>query len=144
MGFKDNILKCILTPLILLFIGASYVRFVVNHDYMVAYEGTCDEYTENCFIGCEDEECTTEYYYSKMQKYAPDIFAQCGRDITDCESANTCLDGERECSIVFCDPELDGDECELLTEDDFIEPVEESSTEDEDFILESDESQQEI
>lgn len=129
MKFRDNILLFTLTPLIVLFIGASYMRFIVIHDYMVEYEGECDPATNTCFVGCEDEECTTEYYYSKIQKYAPDIFAQCGADITDCENANVCLDGENKCSITLCDPETDGEECELLDENDFLESIEETVTE---------------
>ena len=129
MKFRDNILLFTLTPLIVLFIGASYMRFIVMHDYMVEYESECDPATSVCFIGCEDEECTTEYYYSKIQKYAPDIFAQCGADITDCENANVCLDDENKCSITLCDPTTDGEECELFDENNFFESIEETVTE---------------
>lgn len=137
--FGEHFFQITIILFVALFIGASYVRFMVNHDYTVAYEGECDPYTQICFVGCEDDECTTEYYYSQMQKYAPNLYEQCGPDITDCEDAYACLpeDGEH-CSITFCSPEIDGESCEQLTEEDFIEEEieifdEESNTADEDI-----------
>jgi|GEM_PF-370942 len=137
MRLSDNIFLYTLTPLIILFIGALYVRFMVLQDYMVAYESECDPYTQVCFIGCEDDECTSEYYYSQMEKYAPNIFGQCGEDITDCDKAYICLpeDGEG-CSVTFCDPEIDGDSCENLTEGDYVE--EENVAEQEDITSDND------
>jgi len=61
-----------------------------------------------------------------MQKYAPDLFAQCGDDITECEVANVCLPQEdTQCSVTYCDLELDAGECETLTEEQ-SEPLEDS------------------
>jgi hypothetical protein len=125
--FSEYWFRTILIVFSILFIGASYVRFIISHDYMVAYEGTCDEYTEGCFIGCEDEECTAQYYYTKMQKYAPTLGEQCGKDITDCENANYCLEGEEKCTVTYCDAEIDGDECEDLTEADALENLTDDS-----------------
>jgi len=110
--FRNHILFYTLVPIVLLLGTASYVRFIASHDYVVAYEGECDPTTQECFIGCEDDECTEEYYYVLMQKYAADLYEQCGADITDCEAANECLDGDRECSVTTCDLEVDGDACE--------------------------------
>ncbi|PIZ86732.1 hypothetical protein COX93_03360, partial [Candidatus Nomurabacteria bacterium CG_4_10_14_0_2_um_filter_30_12] len=82
---------------------------------MVSYEGVCDPTIEKCFIGCEDDECTKEYYYSEVQKYAPDLYAECGNDITDCESANICLPEDKECSVSYCDETIDGSICKITT-----------------------------
>jgi hypothetical protein len=83
---------------------------MVRQDYLVRYEGTCDATIQKCFIGCEDDACTKESNYSKVVKYAPDIYKECGEDITDCEAANTCLPNDRNCSVTYCDPKID-DEC---------------------------------
>lgn len=118
MNFRSHFLSYVLLPFVIFFIGASYVRFFVIQDYLVSYEGTCDPAVHDCFVGCEDEECTSEYYYSVVEKYAPNLYEQCGADITDCEAASECTPGEEQCSITYCSPEVDGDACELLTEDD--------------------------
>lgn len=122
MDTKSKTLFWIFVVLVILSVSASYYRFMVLHDYLIAYEGECDPYSQVCFIGCENDECTSEYYYSQIEKYNPNIFEQCGEDITDCEKAYTCLpeDGDK-CSITFCNPEVDGDACEELTEKDYIE-----------------------
>jgi hypothetical protein len=117
MGFKNNILLYILVPLLILLVASSYVRFFVTHDYRVAYEGECDPYEEDCFIGCDDEECTTEYYYTKVQKHAATVFAQCGEDITDCAAASVCLPEDTlVCDITYCNSGTEEEgACETLS-----------------------------
>ena len=117
MKFKENILLYILLPLFTLTVCASYLRFVIKNDYVVAYEGTCDEVTETCFTGCSDDNCTEPYYFSKVQKRAVDIESECGADISDCEAASICLPKtDKNCSVTFCDVTVDGDSCEAITE----------------------------
>ena len=95
----------------------SYCRFMIRNDYIVEYEGACDPAIEKCFVGCEDDECIKEYYYSNIQKYAPEIYKECGADITNCEKANVCLPEDHNCSITYCDPEIDGeDTCATVSE----------------------------
>jgi len=113
----------------------------VLNDYVVAYEGNCDPYTESCFIGCEDDECTEEYYYSMVQKYAPNVKAQCGVDITDCDAAYECLseDGD-QCEITYCDPVIDGeDSCEMLAEADMEDEDMEDYFEEQSIVVEEEE-----
>ncbi|MFZ2072788.1 MAG: hypothetical protein WAV10_03895 [Minisyncoccia bacterium] len=108
---------------------------MVNHNYIVGYEGACDPITEECFVGCEDDACTTEYYYSKMQKYAPDLLKECGKDITDCEAANICFLEDHDCSLIYCNIEVDGDACENLNEEsDIQDDSQTGSTSEEDII----------
>ncbi len=117
MNFRGNILSYILIPFFILLVGSSYFRFIVVNDYMVGYESECDPLTNICFIGCENDECTEVYYYKKIHKYAPNIFNQCGEDITGCEKANTCLaQDDDKCTVMYCDIEVDEDECEKISE----------------------------
>lgn len=109
-NFRDHFFSYTIVALILMVGIFSYYRFMIKQDYLVAYEGTCDPAIETCFIGCEDDECTAEYYYSQMVKYAPDLYEECGEDINDCESANVCLSSDRDCSVTYCDPAVDGDD----------------------------------
>jgi len=116
MQFRKHIFFYILVILIVLLIGSSYLRFMINHDYVVVHEGPCNEATQNCFIGCTDETCTEKYFYALIQKYAPDLQNQCGTDIKNCESANVCLTEDSSCTITYCDLGIDGDSCEVFTE----------------------------
>ncbi|MFZ3011634.1 MAG: hypothetical protein WA060_01390 [Minisyncoccia bacterium] len=127
--FRNNFLFYILSISVIVIGVITYYRFMVNHDYIVGYEGECDPATAQCFMGCEDDACTEEYYYSLMQKYAVDLRKECGNDITDCETANICLPEDRFCSITYCDAEMDGATCETFTEEPNMqgEPAEESS-----------------
>jgi hypothetical protein len=103
--FRDNILPYILVPLIIIINIVSYYRFMVKHDYVVGYQGSCDPVTGKCFKSCDDDACIKVDYYSEMQKYEPDLYRECGKDITDCEAANTCLPGDHKCSITYCNKE---------------------------------------
>ncbi len=89
----------------------SYYRFMVRQDYVVSYQGVCDPVKEKCFINCEDDACIKMDYYSNVLKYAPDLYAECGKDITNCEVASVCLPNDHKCSITYCDPQIDGDIC---------------------------------
>lgn len=102
---KDTILLYVFVSFVVLIGVISYYRFIVKQDYIVSFEGTCDIETSTCFVGYDDTE--EEYYYSKVQKYAPDLYAKCGEDITDCEAANVCFPDDRSCSITYCNETKD-------------------------------------
>jgi hypothetical protein len=108
---KKYVLVYTLVPFMILFISASYFRFVIQHDYIVAYEATCDPSTESCFIGCEDETCSSTYTYKLMEKYAATLYGTCGQDITDCAFAHTCISTETQCRVTYCDPTTEQTEC---------------------------------
>lgn len=121
--FRDHILFFTLVPLIILISIFSYYRFFISNDYVIKYEAECDPFIADCFVGCEDEECAEEYYYFYVQKYAANLYQQCGEDITDCETASVCLPSESKCSIIYCNTETDGDLCEILTEETEIQDI---------------------
>lgn len=110
--FKKHMFFFVLSSLLIISGFVSFYRFVIERDYIAGYEGECDPAVSSCFVGCDDDECTEKYFYTKMTKYAPDLYSECGKDITDCESASLCLSSDRKCSIAFCDPTIDGvDSC---------------------------------
>lgn len=88
---------------------------MVNLDYLVSYEGECDPNTQKCFVGCEDEECSAEYYYSIVEKSAKDLYKECGKNIEGCEVANICTKTDNICSISFCSEDIDGSLCDIIT-----------------------------
>lgn len=109
----------------------SYRRFMIKQDYVVGYEGICDPATNinKCFEGCNDDACTEKHYYLKMVKYAPDLYKECGEDITDCEAASACLSGDNNCIETYCNPDDKSDTCatEINTQNDKDNAEEESS-----------------
>lgn len=125
---RSNFFSYVLIISIFVVAGISYSRFMINQDYFVGYEGFCDPSLNSCFVRCEDESCTQKYFYSKVEKYVPILYKECGKDITDCKQANVCASEDKKCSIVYCISEIDGeDECSYF-EDSFTD------TEEQDFL----------
>ena len=91
---------------------------MIKHDYVVGYQGVCDPAIGKCFMNCEDDACTKVDYYSEMQKYEPDLYKECGQDITDCAAASMCLLSDRKCSITYCDKKTSDDNnvCQTVVE----------------------------
>lgn len=116
MFLKQHFLKLTIIPLIILAIAASFYRFMILKDYDISYEIECDPYSENCYVFCEEEDtdCTDPYYYNYVTRHASDIFPLCGNDVTDCEAANYCTEGESLCYVDYCLP--DSEECDTLSE----------------------------
>lgn len=75
---------------------------MVLHDYVVSYEIDCDPAENSCFIGCEDEECTEEYFYAKIERHASDLESLCSGNVINCEFANICTYEELQCHIEYC------------------------------------------
>lgn len=89
----------------------SYYRLIIKNDYKVTYKGFCDPAIEKCFVNYEDGTDENSKYYSKMEKYAPDLYKECGSDITNCKEASICVLGDRNCSKTYCDNNVAGDIC---------------------------------
>jgi hypothetical protein len=94
----------------------SFYRFFVRNDYMVWYHGTCDPSVSSCFKDCEGDTCVKENYYTKVEKYAPDLLKQCGKDIKGCSLANMCTTVDSNCKITFCSDSLGQGVCSSLVQ----------------------------
>ncbi len=126
MTFKINLMTILILPMLILLVAGAYYRFVILHDYLVSYEIECDPYVSSCYIGCEDENCKSEYYYAIIEKYAYSLFTSCGSDVLECDQANICTQEEAECSIDYCDSLISEAECFTLvvSRDDIVNPSE--------------------
>ena len=111
LKFRNHFFLYTILLLIIIVSIISYYRFMIKHDYIVSYNGSCDSATQKCFINCEDDACTQIDYYTKIQKYAPDLYNECGSDITNCTDSNLCLSNDRDCSINYCDKNISGNNC---------------------------------
>ncbi len=119
--FRVHFFSYTIVVLLILAISVSFYRFMVIRDYIVSYEGNCDPYTESCFVYCEDDECTEPVYYSTIERQANEIFERCGEDVTLCNDAYECQPDVEICTITFCNPIIDNESCESLTEEDYVE-----------------------
>lgn len=104
MFLKKHLLWLTIGPLLLFMIIVSYVRFVVLTDYLVSYEAICDPQAQSCYVGCDNEDCSENYYYAIITRHANEIEALCGKDISDCSAADTCSADEEQCAVEYCDP----------------------------------------
>lgn len=111
MKITQHLLFFTLVPLLMLTACFSYYRFIIVHDYLVGFEGSCDPEIHSCFTGCNDDGCTDTYYYAKIERNAATIRRLCGADVSVCSVAETCLENEKGCTVKYCDPETDGDFC---------------------------------
>lgn len=78
---------------------------MVTGDYLVSYEVDCNPIQNNCYVGCDNEDCTEEYYYAYITRHNNAVEALCGTDITNCADAQSCSTNESKCSISFCSDE---------------------------------------
>ncbi len=89
---------------------ATYNRIFVQGDYQQEYAIACSPQDASCFSEeiCDEvtEECTTEYY-ALMSRSAATLRKACGNDTSNCLAAQYCLADEFNCSVTYCDPEIE-------------------------------------
>jgi len=134
MDKKSKIFFLVFFLFIALSVGATYYRFMVQHDYMIKAEADCDPYTESCFVyTCDpvvDGECTGDpladtSYYKLIDRNAKNI-PLCDPADENC-TALVCGEGESDCSYTLCNPATatEGEACNDPTTYALENPVEE-------------------
>lgn len=104
-----NLFSLSIVGLMIITLFASYYRFLVLEDHIVAFETDCDPANTSCFVGCEDEDCESTYLYSRVIAPAPLVNDWCGSDVNDCDVISYCTNTD-DCEILICNSE-NGDEC---------------------------------
>ena len=114
MDKKSKLLIAIVTLLILVSILITFWRIMIQRDYIIENQIDCDPYTEKCFIWecdpnstVEGEACTGDpemdiWYYAVAQRKAANI-PFCNPEEDENCAPFECLEGEKDCSITFCD-----------------------------------------
>ncbi|MDD5083734.1 MAG: hypothetical protein PHT88_02205 [Candidatus Moranbacteria bacterium] len=90
--------------------GFSYYRFIYSLTYDVSVGVACDPKTQSCFVAqCdpEAEECTGDptedtSYYAILHKEARNM-PDCDPNDDACQAMLVCQEGERKCSVTYCD-----------------------------------------
>jgi hypothetical protein len=111
----NKIFYTILILLILGSVGFTFWRIVIQKDYQIIAEVSCDPATESCFHyepeACEmdDYDCLSApieeaYDYKMISKKAANIYAcEQTEEKLDCTEELSCLEGEENCEYTYCD-----------------------------------------
>ena len=107
----NKIFYTILILLILASVGVTFWRIVIEKDYQIVAEVSCDPATESCFhyegVICDDPadlECEAEdaYDYKMISKKAATIYACEQTEEKDgCTEELSCLEGEEDCEYTY-------------------------------------------
>ncbi len=109
---KESIFYFSVFVLILLSFFATYYKYGILKDYIVAYEAECDPSTESCYVGCSDDNCESNYYFKIIEKKAFDLFRSCGNAVINCDDAQFCSESDSFCNVIICTPDsTTGEEC---------------------------------
>ena len=119
----NKIFYSILILLILVSVGFTFWRIVIQKDYQIIAEVSCDPAVESCFhydgVVCDDPadlECVPEeaYDYKMISKQAASIYAcEQTEEKLGCTEELSCLEGEEKCEYTNCDPEVD-ESCAII------------------------------
>ncbi len=137
---KSRLLITVFIGIVILSIGVSFFRFFILRDYAIQSQIECDPYVESCFIYVCDpnaEECTGDpiqdtSYYKLIDRNARNI-PLCDPNNEGCDPL-TCLEGEEECYVTFCNAESAEQEATECTDPeqfskDYPQPLEPSDLE---------------
>jgi hypothetical protein len=124
----NKIFYTILILLILGSVGFTYWRIVIEKDYQIVAEVSCDPSIETCFryepepCAASDSECIPEeaYDYKMISKKAADIYAcEQTEEKLGCTEELSCIADESDCEYTNCDlsnPD-EADTCSVLIEE---------------------------
>jgi len=114
----NRVFYIVLILLILGSVGFTFWRIVIQKDYQIEAETSCDPVIESCFhyegVICDsgDTECVPEeaYDYKMISKSATNIYAcEQTEEKLGCDEELSCTSEEVDCSYTYCDPESLGD-----------------------------------
>jgi len=136
--WANRIFYAIFILLIIISVGVTFWRIVIQKDYQIEAEVSCDPALESCFhyegVTCNegDTECVSEesYDYKMISKKAANIYAcEKTEEKIDCGEELSCLEGELNCSYTLCDPTTlsDGESCATKPAEE-IELIQEEAT----------------
>jgi len=129
--YQNRIFFSVLVLLIFGSVTATYVRVVVNKNYQIVAETSCDPTLESCFVytcdPVDDSECPvneeerTSYYKMVSKKAANIATCEATTEKIGCDTELSCTQGEEDCSYTLCDVEdlVEEQECSnpLISQD---------------------------
>lgn len=124
----NRIFYTVLILLILGSVGFTYWRIVVQKDYQIEAEVSCDPAVESCFhyepepCSMDDYDCLSlppeeAYDYKMISKKAATIYAcEQTEEKLGCDEELSCVEDEENCFYTTCDPDAD-EECAVALEE---------------------------
>lgn len=130
LKIANRIFYTILIVLILGSVGVTFYKIVLQKDYQIVAETSCDPTTEACFhyeptpCASDDYDCLSlppeeAYDYKLISKNAASIYAcEQTEEKLGCDEELTCTENEINCSYTYCDPDNleDGEICATTTQ----------------------------
>lgn len=111
----NRIFYTILVLLILISVSMTFVKIVIQKDYQIVAETSCNPETEKCFVytcdPADDETCPVEEservsYYKMVSKKAANIATcEATAEKIGCNEELSCTPDEVSCSYTLCDPD---------------------------------------
>lgn len=104
-------------------ISITFVKIVIQKDYQIIAETSCNPESEQCFVyicdPVEDSTCPIDeaeriYYYKIISKKAANIaLCEASTDKIGCDTELSCTSEEIDCSYTYCNPNklATGEEC---------------------------------
>lgn len=141
MDKKSKMLMAVLAFFILLSVAVTFWRIIIKRDYIIENQIDCDPTMDACFIWECDPESTVEgeactgdpemdiWYYQIARRNAANI-PLCDPETDETCDPWTCIEGEKDCSMTFCDEETKEDqgvECNDPVQYNIDNPAEEES-----------------
>jgi hypothetical protein len=112
----NKIFYIFLSLLIIGSVGFTFWRIVIQKDYQIIAEVSCDPAIESCFhyepepCALDDYDCLSApieeaYDYKLISKKAANIYAcEQTEEKIDCGEELSCLEDEENCHYTICDP----------------------------------------
>lgn len=137
-SLKNKIFYSIFFLLLAGSIIVTYVKIVVNKDYQIVAETSCDPATEQCFVWeCSveiDGECSEDpeeniWIYKIVNKKASTIVAcEATEEKLGCDGELSCTENEEDCSYEYCSEESISDGIRCSTDSDILKEEVEPET----------------
>jgi len=116
MDKKTKVLFIVLILLLVVSIGATFYRYMIQKDYLIFAHIKCNPRSESCFyLPCTEGDSTCDStaieYYKKITKKAFNI-EMCNTADEGCNPL-VCKNGEKDCEITTCsvDNVEEGESC---------------------------------
>jgi len=114
---KETILYILLVVAISSSVAVEYYRIYISNNFQIVSEISCDPEINNCYSYESDPDGVVEYYALVSKKASSVLACEQTRLKIDCTEELSCLEGEKDCSYIYCSNDEDLYEGEWCSND---------------------------